>query len=1065
MLRIRQLVPCLALAFVQAAPAAQVSAQTAAPTTPAPPAAAPAAEIELDSAAFAGLEARALGPAVMSGRIAAIDAVPGPPLTVWIGAASGGVWKSADGGTSFKPVFDQHTQSIGALRVDPRDPKTVWVGTGESCTRNSVSVGDGVYRTADGGDSWQRMGLEQTERIAAVEVHPKDGNTVWVCATGALWNDHAERGVYKTTDGGKSWKKTLFVDARTGCSDLAVDPQDPSILYAGMWQFRRHPWSFHSGGPGSGLWKSTDGGETWRELERGLPDGDKGRIAVAPAPSRPSVVYALVEAAETALYRSDDLGESWSKVNTSFNLQVRPFYFAHLVVDPTDFNTVYKPGLTLTVSTDGGKSFNSPFTGGFGGGVHSDHHALWINPQNPKQAFLGTDGGVYRSEDGTQKWTFVRTLPVSQFYHVSVDGDWPYNVYGGLQDNGSWQGPSRSIGGVENRDWENVGIGDGFYTFRDPGDPDYVYSEFQGGKLSRLRLSTRELRDIQPLPRAGEPDYRFNWNTPLHLSPNEPGTLYLGAQFLLRSRDRGESWERISPDLTTDDPKKQQQRRSGGLTIDNSTAENHTTIYTIAESPRNARVIWAGTDDGNLQVTRDGGATWTNVAGNVAAAGLPKGTWVSHVEAGRHDEGTAYATFDGHHTGDFAPHVYKTTDFGATWKPLAAAPAAQKPEGGLEGYAHVVREDPVNPELLFVGTESGLFLSVDGGARWARFTGNFPRVAVRDLAIHPREHDLVIATHGRGIYVVDDISPLRRLTREVLQADVVLFEGRPAAMVAPATAQVFGGDDEFVGVNPEEAAAITYYLKKRHLFGDLKAEIYDAEGKLVSTVPGGKRRGLNRIQWPMRLPAPKFPAANSLVQQPFSFLGPRVPAGTYTVKLIQGDKTYGGKVELVPDPRSGHSAEDRALQQKTALALYGQLERLTWLVDAAVAARDQAGERRKGLPSGDALGRQLAGLAETVEAFRATLVATSEGGWLAGEEQLREKLGGLYGAVNGYDGRPTRSQLDRMEILTGQLDRAAARFQELLDGDVARANRALAARKLEPIKVPTREEWEKNRKG
>ncbi|HYH44392.1 MAG TPA: glycosyl hydrolase, partial [Thermoanaerobaculia bacterium] len=430
MLRLRPLVPCLALgALGVLSPFALAQTAQTALAEPAAPAAAPATpaastDIELDSAAFAGLEARALGPAVMSGRIAAIDASPGPPATVWIGAASGGVWKSADGGTTFQPVFDQHTQSIGALSVDRRDPKTVWVGTGESCTRNSVSVGDGVYKTTDGGDSWQRLGLEQTERIARIALHPRDGNTAWVCATGHLWDDHPERGVYKTADGGKTWNKTLFVDDKTGCSDLAVDPQDPRILFAGMWQFRRTPWSFHSGGPGSGLWKSTDGGETWRELERGLPAGDKGRIAVAPAPSRPSVVYALVEAAETALYRSDDVGESWTQVNTSFNLQVRPFYFAHLVVDPADHDTVYKPGLTLTASRDGGKSFNSPFSGSFGGGVHSDHHALWINPQNPRQLILGTDGGAYRSEDGGQRWSHLRSLPVSQFYRVSVDDAW-----------------------------------------------------------------------------------------------------------------------------------------------------------------------------------------------------------------------------------------------------------------------------------------------------------------------------------------------------------------------------------------------------------------------------------------------------------------------------------------------------------------------------------------------------------------------------------------------------------------------------------------------------------------
>src|SRR5829696_3425483 len=692
--------------------------------------AARAVEVEIDSNTFGGLEARAIGPAVMGGRIAAIDAVPKDPLTVYVGAAGGGVWKSTDGGIAWKSVFDDNVQSIGAIAIDPKSPKTVWVGTGESWTRNSTSVGDGLYKSTDGGDSWQRVGLENSERIARIQVSPADGNTVWACVTGHLWGSHEERGVFKTTDGGKTWKKVLYVDADTGCSDLSVDPQDPSIVFAGMWQFRRNPWSFRSGGKGSGLYKSTDGGETWRPLKTGLPAGEKGRIAVALAPSRPSVVYALVEAAEPALYRSDDVGESWRQVNSSFNVQVRPFYFARLVVDPTDFNTVYKPGLLLTVSTDGGKTFNAAISlSGFGGGPHSDHHALWINPGNPNEMLLGTDGGVYMSYNKGLQWRFLKTLPVSQFYHVSYDMSRPYRVFGGLQDNGSWAGPSSGIGGtIQNRDWVNIGGGDGFWAFSDPTDSDLVYVEYQGGSISRRRISTGEEKIIKPLPGADEPSYRFNWNTPVHVSPNEPGTIYLGSQFLFRSRDKGDSWERISPDLTTNDPKKQQQLQSGGLTRDNSSAENHTTIYSISESPRNGKVIWVGTDDGNLQVTRDGGAHWTNVAPNVA--GLPKGTWVSTVEAGRFDEGTAFATFDGHQTGDMKTYVYRTADFGQTWRPLAS--------DALSGYAHVIKQDLENPDLLFLGTEHGLFISVDGGSRWARFTGRFPKVAVRDLAIQPR---------------------------------------------------------------------------------------------------------------------------------------------------------------------------------------------------------------------------------------------------------------------------------------------------------------------------------------
>jgi photosystem II stability/assembly factor-like uncharacterized protein len=1014
--------------------------------------AAGAAEVEIDSNTFGGLEARAIGPAVMGGRIAAIDAVAQDPLTIYVGAASGGVWRSTDGGVAWKPVFDDHAQSIGAIAVDPKNPKTVWVGTGESWTRNSVSVGDGLYKSTDGGDSWQRVGLENSERIARIQVSPADGNTVWVCATGHLWNSHEERGVYKTADGGKTWKRVLYVDADTGCSDLTLDPQDPAILYAGMWQFRRTPWSFSSGGKGSGLHKSTDGGETWRPLDNGLPSGEKGRIAVAVAPSRPSVVYATVEAEKTALYRSDDLGESWREVNSSFNLQARPFYFSHLVVDPTDFKTVYKPGLMLTVSIDGGKTFTAATGAAFGGGPHSDHHALWVNPHNPNELLLGTDGGVYMSYNKGLKWRYLRALPVSQLYHVSYDMNRPYRVYGGLQDNGSWSGPSSAIGGIQNREWLNIGAGDGFYAFTDPTDPDLVYAEYQGGEISRRRISTGETKTIKPLPGAGEPDYRFNWNTPIHLSPNEPGTIYMGAQFLFRSRDKGDSWERISPDLTTNDPSKQQQLESGGLTRDNSTAENHTTLFSISESPKNGRVIWVGTDDGNLQVTRDGGEHWTNVSPNVP--GLPKATWVSSVESGRFDEGTAFATFDGHQTGDMKTYVYRTADFGKTWTPLAS--------DALSGYAHVIRQDLENPDLLYLGTETGLFVSVDGGARWARFTGKLPKVAVRDLALHPRESDLIIATHGRGVYIVDDVTPLRKLTREALEAEVTMLPSRTAAMTIPAGIQDFPGDDEFFAFNPEEAATITYYLKKRHLFGDLKIEVYDAKGQLISTLPAGKRRGINRVSWPMRLPPPKLPPANSLVMgSPFAMFGPRVLPGTYTVKLLQGDKTYASEVRLVPDPRSRHSDEDRALQHETAMTLYGLLGRLTYVAETVKSLEDAARQRAEALPKGDKLRRQLDSLAGTLAGLRATLVATSEGGWLAGEEQLREKMAMVYGAVNGYDGRPTKSQLEQTKLFAAEIGKAEARLEALRDGEVAAVNRELMKRKLQPLAAKSREEWEK----
>jgi photosystem II stability/assembly factor-like uncharacterized protein len=1009
-----------------------------------------AADVAIDSATFGGLTARSIGPAVMSGRIAAVDVAPGDPITIWVGSASGGVWRSENAGVSFEPVFDDHTQSIGAVRVDRSNHDIVWIGTGETWVRNSVSVGDGVYRTTDGGDSWEHLGLENTERIAKIAVHPEDSDTVWVCATGHLWNANPERGVYKTTDGGATWEQVFFIDEDTGCADLDLDPGDPEILYAAMWQFRRSPDFFTSGGPGSGLYQSMDGGVTWNELRNGLPEGELGRIAVAPAPSRPSVLYAVVEAEKTALYRSDDLGRTWRETDDSSNIQMRPFYFAELVVDPTDHNRVYKPGFTLTVSTDGGDTFTGMFGAGFSfGTVHSDHHALWINPDNPLELVLGTDGGLYRSMDRAQSWLHVRSLPVSQFYRVSHDLEWPYNVYGGLQDNGTWKGPSRSPGGITGRDWEVVGGGDGFWAFADPEDSDILYVEYQGGNLSRVNLATGENKSIRPYAGEGEEELRFNWNTPIHLSPTRPGTLYYGSQYLHRSTDRGESWQTISPDLTTDDPAKQRQAESGGLSIDNSTAENHCTIYAIAESALNPDVLWVGTDDGRLHVSRDAGESWTEVT--PADDALPANTWVSSVRPSPVDDASAFATFDGHRAGDMATHVYRTADFGRTWQPIA-------PEGDDVGYAHVVEQDPVNPEILYLGTEFGLFITLDGGANWARFTEGLPKVAVRDLAIHPTEHDLILGTHGRGVFIIDDLSALRGLTAEVMDSNVALLPSRPSPMVLSGGMSWFGSDDEFVGRNPTEAATIDYWLKKRHLFGDLKIEVFDAEGELITTLPGWKRRGLNRVGWPMRLPAPKVPPATALIP---AFQGPRVPEGTYTIRLTKGKEVLEGTVELVADPRNPHPREDRLLQQTTALHIYDLLGELTFLTDRAIDLRDQARERADGLKGRDL--ENMDEFADRLEAFRGTLVVV-EGGWISGKEQLRERLGNLYGAVSGYDGRPTQSQLDRLERLEAEFDQRQQAFDALL-AEVDGFNERLERRDLEPLAPLTRDQWEADQEG
>ncbi|MCI0605225.1 YCF48-related protein, partial [bacterium] len=510
------------------------------------------AAVKIDSGTFGAIEARSIGPATMSGRIEAIDAVHTDPRIVYVGAASGGVWKSINGGTTFKPVFDKYSQSIGAIAIDQAHPATVWVGTGESDTRNSSSIGTGIYKSTDAGENWQLMGLEKSERIARIAVDPKNSNTVYVAVPGHLWDANEDRGLYKTFDGGKTWQKILYINADTGCSDVVLDPQDPQKIYAATWQFRRKPYFFTSGGPGSGIHKSTDGGKTWTKLTKGLPSGDFGRIALAIAPSKTDVLYATVETKKTALYRSQDAGANWTKMSTEINVQVRPFYFSHLNVDPKDHNRVYKPGFMLTMSADGGETFTT-----LGQTTHSDHHALYINPIQTTNLILGTDGGIYVSWDRGRNWHFMRNLPVSQFYHVNFDMDMPYNVYGGLQDNGSWMGPSQSINGIQNKDWRNVGFGDGFHVWADPLDKNVVYSEFQGGKILRYDKLTGDLKEIAPYAKQGQPKLRFNWNTPIEIGEKNPKAIYVGAQYVFRSTNKGESWEQISPDLTTNDKEKQ----------------------------------------------------------------------------------------------------------------------------------------------------------------------------------------------------------------------------------------------------------------------------------------------------------------------------------------------------------------------------------------------------------------------------------------------------------------------------------------------------------------------------
>ncbi|MBV8762675.1 MAG: sialidase, partial [Deltaproteobacteria bacterium] len=873
---------------------------------------APAGRAAFDSGTIAGLRARNIGSAAMSGRIAAVAAThDGGKTTVFVGAASGGVWRSYDDGTTFKPVFDkQAVQSIGAIAIDPSNPKTVWVGTGEGWTRNSTSFGDGIYKSTDGGETWKNMGLPESERITKIVVHPKNSNIVYACVPGKLWSDSADRGLYKTSDGGATWQLVLKgANLSTGCSGITMDPSNPDALLAGMWDYRRQGWTFRSGGEtpdatsGSGLFRSADGGRTWTPLtaqaNRGLPLAPWGRVEVTYAPSNPRIVYAMIESKSSGLYRSDDGGVTWEARDKSQKMVWRPFYFARLIVDPTNPNRIFKPDLGLIVSEDGGKSFSDT-----GGGSHGDWHDLWIDPQNPKHVIGGDDGGLWISHDGGNRWWKVNNLPVSQFYHVSIDDADPYHVYGGLQDNSSWVGDSAYPGGITNQRWENLCGGDGFWSYVDPTDANAVYCESQGGFISRIDRKTLASRDIQPKPNYKE-KLRFNWNTPIAVSPTQKGTIYMGAQFLFRSRDRGNTWERISPDLTTNDPEKQKQEQSGGVTVDNSSAEMHTTIYSISESPKNAAVIWVGTDDGNLQLSRDAGKTWTNLTANVT--GLPKNSWVSWVEASRFDAATAYATFDRHTFGDMTPWVYVTKDFGKTWTRIVG------PDAGVRGYAHVIKEDPIKRDLLYVGTEFGLWISLDGGAKWARFEGgHLPSVAVRDIAFQGRENDLVLATHGRGIWIIDDLTPLRALSNDLMQKSTAFLPTRPPQERMPAGGGWVEGDATFVGDNPASGVVITYYLRARHVFGPIKLEILDSAGKLIDTVAPSKHRGINRVVWSMHVKPPHVPRAAQIAGS--STQGPRVVPGTYTLRLSRGTEVIDTKVTIGLDRRATYTAADRKQQ-------------------------------------------------------------------------------------------------------------------------------------------------------
>jgi photosystem II stability/assembly factor-like uncharacterized protein len=1017
------------------------------------PAAAQNLAAPADTAAISGLGVRNIGSAAISGRIAAVAGrqEKDGKVTLLIGSASGGAWKSEDGGTTFKPVFDkQPVQSIGAVALDPTNPQVMWVGTGESWTRNSVSIGNGIYKSADGGESWTRVGLPNVERITRILVHPKNGNIVYVCAPGALWSDSADRGLYKTSDGGRTWSLILKgANLSTGCSTVAMDPANPEHLIAGTWDFRRRPDGFRSGGDGpdkpsgSRLAESRNGGSTWTDINagnrKGLPKQPWGRIEVAYAPSNPKRVYAFVENVRPALFVSDNGGTSWEERDRSQGMVWRPFYFGRIVVDPKNDQRLFKMGYSMIVSDDAGKSFS-----GTTDATHGDWHDLWINPANTKHMVGSDDAGLWISYDGGNRWHHSMNLPLSQFYHVSTDNADPYQVYGGLQDNSSWVGDQEYPGGITNNRWENLYGGDGFWVFADPSDPDYVYAEYQGGHISRINRRTHQARDIQP--KAGYKEkLRWNWNTPLHLSPGDRGTLYMGSQYLFRSRDHGVSWDRISPDLTTNDPNRQRQEQSGGITVDNSSAEMNTTIYSISESPRAGGQIWVGTDDGNVQLTRDNGRSWTNLTANLA---MPSGNWISWVEASRFHPAVAYVTDDRHMYGDMAPYLYRTGDYGRTWQRLVGPGTA-----GVRGYAHVIKEDRDNPGILYLGTEHGMFVSLNSGASWAQFKpNNFPDgVAVRDIALQEREDDVVIATHGRGIWVIDDVAPLRQLSPTVLAGSVALLPGKPVEQRIEGGGGWPEGNSTFYGQNPASGAQITYYQKARHVIGRMKLEILDSAGNVVDEIPASKRRGLNRVSWAMRTKPPMVPPAASLAGA--SATGQRILPGDYSVRLTKAGQVVSAPMKITLDRRAKFGVADRQAQFAASERVKAMFARMSKVVAQVNSVRAQTGALAANPAAPANIKAAAAQLLSQADALRKEVVATTEGGAITGEERLRENVDEIYGAINSVEDRPTAYQMARIDALDRQLADVEAQWTALQAGPVAGFNSLLQGAGLPPLRV------------
>ena len=972
---------------------------------------------------------RHIGPSSFGGRIDDIEAIPGRPSTIFVGTAGGGVFRTTNNGTTWAPVFDRdgRSTSIGDIAIAPSDPGIVWVGTGEPNNRQSSTWGDGIYRSLDGGETWTHMGLKETHHIGRVVIHPRNPNTVFVAALGHLWGPNDDRGVYRTTDGGTTWKKVLAGNNVTGAVDVALDP-DGRTVYAAMYQRQRRGFGFVGGGPGSGLFRSRDGGDTWEPLTNGLPVGVKGRIGIAIAPSQPNTVYAIVEAKAGGVFRSDDKGSTWTRQSS---LNPRPMYYSQVRVDPQHPDRVWVLGTYVHKSIDGGKTFTTDSTGDR---IHVDHHALWLNPNDGNHMMLGNDGGLYFTYDGAKNWDFIDNLPIGQFYDIDVDDRDPYYVYGGTQDNGTWGLPVRTYNGVgiTNTDVINIAYGDGFFTVTDPADPRYIYANSQGGRAYRVHLATREERGIRPVPDDAKESYRFNWSTPMVRSPHDPRTIYYGGNKLFRTRDGGESWDVVSPDLT-----RNQEWKSipiMGIVRDSTTpsrddgVSDYGTMTSVSESPRSQGVLLVGTDDGQVQLSTDGGAAWTNIT---ARFKLPAPRWVSKVLWSQHEARTAYVAFDGHYDDDLAPMVYRTTDGGITW----SAVAGDLPVGHS---VKTLAEHPSNRDVLFAGTEFGLYVTFDGGKRWAYVGGALPRVRIDDIAIHPKHRDLVLGTHGRSIIVLDDISLFDKGAPVVASGEAALYPIRPVMQRFVTRVLPTPGARNFQAPNPPPGALITYALGVPASASDTVAtlKVADAAGKVVRTLKVPAAAGIHRAAWDLH--NDRAPGVTDADEGWFGLpSGAWVPPGRYTVTLAARGREVSQPVDVSGDSRVEIAA--------------GALE-------ARHAASVRLAALQKSFNDGVELHKQMTAERERLEKALATTPARRDSlaALVAEVRQQLDSLGRRFGAGFGgpkfgfldLDGsmqasstRPTVAQERTIEQLGAQLKVDLAALNALLAGRFAELQR------------------------